>query len=236
MTTTKLDPALCRRLAKIMDHLFGNALIPTDGQAIAEQLSAAADLAELTGLGTGLGAPCDVHFTSSRACERGTKGCVTRHADLTEERVREVRAAILHEEVLAGRPAVVTIADRAAKELAGTVVTAEPSPAPDLSLQQHAIDIVFDGPPGPTAGRFVEVEDLSGKSVGVGQWIDRCNGMWALRIPRAHAHLHPDTANIGPADTAVIDEALEYTAARKPGAAVERIARIRAALTSGGGS
>lgn len=66
------------------------------------------------------------------------------------------------------------------------LIATEPCPAPDPALQEWAIDVVFDGPPGPTAGRFVEVEDLSGKSVGVGQWIDRGNGMWALRIPRAH--------------------------------------------------
>lgn len=54
------------------------------------------------------------------------------------------------------------------------------------ALQEWAIDVVFDGPPGPSAGRFVEVEDLSGKSVSIGQWIDRGDGMWALRIPRAH--------------------------------------------------
>lgn len=47
------------------------------------------------------------------------------------------------------------------------------------------IDVVFDGPPGPESGRFVEVEDMTGKSVGgVGEWIDRGDGMWALRIAR----------------------------------------------------
>ena len=45
------------------------------------------------------------------------------------------------------------------------------------------IDIVFDGPPGPVAGRFVEVEDDSGASIGVGEWIERDDGYWALRIP-----------------------------------------------------
>lgn len=45
------------------------------------------------------------------------------------------------------------------------------------------IDIVFDGPPGPTAGRFVEVEDEFGASIGVGEWIERDDGFWALRIP-----------------------------------------------------
>lgn len=73
------------------------------------------------------------------------------------------------------------IAARVAEKLAGRGVSAE-----QRELQEWAIDVVFDGPPGPEAGRFVEVEDMSGKSVGVGQWINRGNGMWALRIPRAH--------------------------------------------------
>jgi hypothetical protein len=45
------------------------------------------------------------------------------------------------------------------------------------------IDIVFDGPPGPVAGRFVEVEDLSGASISVGEWLEREDGYWVLRIP-----------------------------------------------------
>jgi len=44
------------------------------------------------------------------------------------------------------------------------------------------LDIVFDGPPGHESGRFVEVEDPTGKSVCAGEWIDRGNGFWALRI------------------------------------------------------
>lgn len=47
------------------------------------------------------------------------------------------------------------------------------------------IDIVFDGPPGPVAGRFVEVEDAEGKSICAGEWIKRSDGYWALRIPQA---------------------------------------------------
>ena len=45
------------------------------------------------------------------------------------------------------------------------------------------IDIVFDGPPGPEAGRFVEVENESGASISLGEWIERDDGFWALRIP-----------------------------------------------------
>ena len=45
------------------------------------------------------------------------------------------------------------------------------------------IDIVFDGPPAPDGGRFVEVENEAGQSISVGEWIDRGDGLWALRIP-----------------------------------------------------
>ena len=44
------------------------------------------------------------------------------------------------------------------------------------------VDIVFDGPPGPESGRFVEVENERGRSVDVGEWIHRPDGYWALRI------------------------------------------------------
>ena len=33
------------------------------------------------------------------------------------------------------------------------------------------INIVFDDGPGPQTGRFVEVEDLQGHSIGVGEWL-----------------------------------------------------------------
>lgn len=44
------------------------------------------------------------------------------------------------------------------------------------------VDIVFDGPPGPLSGRFVEVDRLDGTSIGVGQWIDKPQGWSALRL------------------------------------------------------
>ena len=45
-----------------------------------------------------------------------------------------------------------------------------------------AINIIFDGPPGPESGRFVEVEDDDGKSITIGEWIERDDGYWVLRI------------------------------------------------------
>lgn len=40
--------------------------------------------------------------------------------------------------------------------------------------------VIFDGPPGPEAGRFIEVETSSGESVRVGEWTRRSDGLWAL--------------------------------------------------------
>lgn len=45
-----------------------------------------------------------------------------------------------------------------------------------------AINIVFDGPPAHESGRFVEVELGDGRSVRVGEWRKRDDGLWALRI------------------------------------------------------
>lgn len=55
--------------------------------------------------------------------------------------------------------------------------------APIDQIRVEQIDIVFDSPPGPKSGRFVEVEDGSGKSIKFGEWIERTDGLWALRIP-----------------------------------------------------
>lgn len=46
------------------------------------------------------------------------------------------------------------------------------------------VDVVFDGPPSAESGRFVECEDETGASISAGEWIDRGNGLWALRIQR----------------------------------------------------
>ena len=46
------------------------------------------------------------------------------------------------------------------------------------------IQIRFDGPPGPEAGRFVEVEDADGQSIRVGQWVQD-GDYWLLRISRS---------------------------------------------------
>ena len=50
------------------------------------------------------------------------------------------------------------------------------------------IDIVVQGAPGapePESGKFIEVENLEGRSIRIGEWIDRGDGYFALRIPVA---------------------------------------------------
>lgn len=48
--------------------------------------------------------------------------------------------------------------------------------------EMSVINIIFDGPPSHDGGRFVEVETDEGKSINAGEWIERPDGFWALRI------------------------------------------------------
>lgn len=45
------------------------------------------------------------------------------------------------------------------------------------------VDVVFGGPPGPVSGRFVEAEDENRRSIKLGEWLQRDDGYWVLRIP-----------------------------------------------------
>lgn len=54
----------------------------------------------------------------------------------------------------------------------------------ERKLETSAINIVFDGPPAPESGRFVEVETDDGYSINAGDWIERPDGLWALRITK----------------------------------------------------
>lgn len=49
-------------------------------------------------------------------------------------------------------------------------------------MKLQVVDVVFDGPPGPESGRFIEVETLDGKGIRIGEWVHREDGYWALRL------------------------------------------------------
>ncbi len=54
---------------------------------------------------------------------------------------------------------------------------------PDPSM----INLIFDGPPAHDGPRLVEVETDDGRAIDIndlGEWLDRGDGHWALRIHR----------------------------------------------------
>lgn len=51
----------------------------------------------------------------------------------------------------------------------------------------RVIDVVFDGPPDHDMPRFVEVEDEFGKSIRAGEWVERPDGFWYLRLLVHHS-------------------------------------------------
>lgn len=52
-------------------------------------------------------------------------------------------------------------------------------PSDDLPDHMKEIRFVVQQPPGPTS-QFVEVEDERGRSVNVGEWRERQDGLWEL--------------------------------------------------------
>ena len=65
------------------------------------------------------------------------------------------------------------------------------------------IDIVFDGPPGPECGRFVEVEDQLGRGMKLGEWLQREDGYWVIRVQRAEfAAVRASSATLTASETA----------------------------------
>jgi hypothetical protein len=47
-------------------------------------------------------------------------------------------------------------------------------------MRYQRLKVVFDGPPAPESGRFIEVEREDGSSVSAGKWEELEDGSWAL--------------------------------------------------------
>jgi hypothetical protein len=89
----------------------------------------------------------------------------------------------------------------------GARMEPEPGDAKNLRIDrmlaetsQSYLDIVFDGPPGPESGRFIEVEDPQGRSTGFGEWMQRPDGYWVLRFDDVRAELLERAELIGKLD------------------------------------
>jgi hypothetical protein len=57
-----------------------------------------------------------------------------------------------------------------------------PSDTPNPVGKGAAFD-AFTGPPDQQPPGFVEVEDTEGRSIRFGEWIERVDGHWVLRMP-----------------------------------------------------
>ncbi|WP_312903765.1 hypothetical protein [Stutzerimonas nitrititolerans] len=98
--------------------------------------------------------------------------------------------------------------------------------------------IVFDGPPGPEAGRFVEVENADGFSVNAGEWKQRADGLWELVL---HSAPQPEQSGLLEALTkcvASLDQLLPYLAKvpADTGLLNDALISARAALSAQGES
>jgi hypothetical protein len=58
---------------------------------------------------------------------------------------------------------------------------------PSEGVERSMLHVVFDGPPSHESGRFVECETPDGRSVNAGEWHERADGLWELRIQTAPA-------------------------------------------------
>lgn len=111
--------------------------------------------------------------------------------------------------------------------------------APIAQTAPQGLRIVFDGPPGPEAGRFVEVENAAGRSVHAGEWRERTDGLWELVLHAAAPQ--PEQSGLVEAASAVIRVA-DWWAENEdsPKSALAHFARatdaLRAALSAQGAS
>lgn len=78
------------------------------------------------------------------------------------------------------------------------------------------VDIVFDGPTGPESGGFVDAEDDNGNSIRFGEWIERADGFWVLRITAADFQKPRRIVNVAEMQAA-LDRVAERVRRERPG-------------------
>ncbi len=92
---------------------------------------------------------------------------------------------------------------------------------------QWPLHIVFDGPPSHESGRFVEVNDHTGKSVRAGEWIES-GQFWELVI-QSPAPPQPTGE-----DAELVAEAIDRTALQRAGQAANDASDVSARIQAGG--
>ena len=72
------------------------------------------------------------------------------------------------------------------------------------------------GRPAPEGNRFIEIEDANGKSIAFGEWIERKDGRWVLRITAADFRKPRRTVDIAKVQGA-LDRVAERIRRQGPG-------------------
>lgn len=115
------------------------------------------------------GPPHREEVMSDRPCDRQADTCASASADKSAA-------------PLAGAdPPWIEILERALNVNATPVQIAN-ARATLRELRTKQIDIVFDGPPAPESGRFIEVESPPNVGIKFGEWIKRSDDFWVLRF------------------------------------------------------
>lgn len=89
-----------------------------------------------------------------------------------------------------------------------------------------SLHILFDGPPGHDGGRFIEVEDDSGKSVNAGPWSQRPDGLWELTIDANAPLLLAQRDKLLYSLKCILNSDVGHTMSRHQGVAKEAVALI----------
>ena len=71
--------------------------------------------------------------------------------------------------------------DGAIVYIRGVGLDGRPEPS-GLRQEGQLINVVFDGPPGPVAPGFVEIETPAGKGLKIGEWKQRKDGRWVIEM------------------------------------------------------
>lgn len=91
------------------------------------------------------------------------------HREVSPETKAQIRAAISN-------------AYYEARNQGRTMESAANAAVEAVLATMQPINVIIDGPPSHESGRFVEVELDDGRGVRAGEWIERSDGLWALRI------------------------------------------------------
>ena len=136
-------------------------------------------------------APDDVVETAREQWPEGCCACATPPYDdeVVHDRNGSPRCPRCYV-ALGGSPMTASERSELAADFAGPLAL-QSRPADNAGLVGE-VRVVFDGSPGPEGARFVECETPDGHSINAGEWVERADGLWELRILTALRSNHDE--------------------------------------------